>query len=132
MKGYTSNIERETLENESFRKVLYTGAHMQLVLMSIVPSGEIGEEVHEDTDQFIRCEEGVGKAILDGVEHDIEDGFAVVIPAGTRHNVVNASSDEPLQLYTIYAPSHHRDKVVHETKEEADADDEHYDGVTTE
>jgi len=132
MKGFIAHIERDTLENENFRKVLYTAPSMQLVLMSIAPGSEIGEEVHDDGDQFIRCEEGVGKAVIDGVEHEIEDGFAVVIPAGASHNVINTSKDEALRLYTLYAPPHHRDGVLHETKEIAESDDEHYDGVTSE
>lgn len=132
MKGYVSHIERGTLENENFRKVLYTTKNIQLVLMSIEPDSDIGEEVHGDSDQFIRCEEGVGKVILDGVEHDIRDGFAVVIPAGTRHNVVNTSKDEPLRLYTLYTPPHHKDRVLHETKEIAEKDHEEFDGVTSE
>jgi mannose-6-phosphate isomerase-like protein (cupin superfamily) len=132
MKGYVTNIARDTLENDNFRKVLYTAKNMQLVLMSITSGGAIGEEVHDTEDQFIRCEQGVGKAILDGVEHNISDGYAVVIPAGTRHNILNTSQDEPLRLYTLYAPPHHKDGVIHETKEVAEADEEHYDGVTRE
>lgn len=132
MKGYIAHIERDALENENFRKVLYTAKSMQLVLMSIAPNSDIGEEVHEDGDQFIRCEEGVGKAVLNGVEHDISDGFAVVIPAGTQHNIINTSTDEPLRLYTLYAPPHHKDGVLHATKEVAEQDDEDFDGVTTE
>lgn len=132
MEGYVANIERDTLENDNFRKVLYTAPSMQLVLMSIAPSEDIGEEVHDTEDQFIRCEEGVGKAVLDGVEHDISDGYAVVIPAGTRHNIVNTSQDEVLRLYTLYAPPHHKDGVVHQTKQIAEENEEHYDGVTSE
>ena len=132
MKGYVTNIERDTLENEHFRKVLYTAPHMQLVLMSLAPQEDIGEEVHDDGDQFIRCEEGVGKAILNGVEYEVQDGTVVVIPAGVRHNIVNLSESEPLRLYTLYAPPHHRDGVVHETKEIAENDHEHFDGITSE
>ena len=132
MKGYVTHIEQDTLENENFRTVLYTAPNMQLVLMTIPPKGDIGEEVHKEGDQFIRCEEGEGIAVLNGVEHKLSDGFAVIIPAGTRHNIVNVSKDEPLRLYTIYAPPHHKDKVIHETKEAAEADDEEYDGVTSE
>ena len=131
-KGHISNIEQDALENDTFRKVMYTGPHMQLVLMSIPARGDIGMEVHADTDQFIRCEEGEGKAILNGVEYDIQDGFAVFIPAGTQHNIVNTSADETLRLYTLYAPPHHKDATVHATKEIAEQDDEHYDGVTSE
>jgi len=105
---------------------------MQLVLMSITPGSEIGEEVHDVEDQFIRCEEGVGSAVINGVEHDIEDGFSVVVPAGASHNIINTSRDEPLRVYTLYAPPHHKDGVIHETKEIAESDDEHYDGVNSE
>ena len=131
MKGYISNIEEATKENSNFRKVLYTANLSQLVVMSLKPGEDIGMEVHNDTDQFIRIEEGRGKAILDGVETSIEDDFAVVIPAGTEHNIVN-ESDEEMKLYTIYSPAHHRDGVVHATKEEAEADDEHFDGTLSE
>lgn len=131
MKGYVDNIEKITLENENFRKVLYTGPNSQLVVMSLRASEEIGEEVHE-LDQFIRVEKGKGKAVLDGVEYDIADDFAVVIPAGTKHNIINTDVDDPMKLYTIYSPAEHRDGVVHATKEDAMADDEHFDGKTTE
>lgn len=131
MTGYTGNIEQEALENEAFRKVLYTSAYMQLVVMSI-PAGEsIGEETHGQ-DQFIRVEEGEGKAVLDGVEHLLSDGYAVVIPAGTLHNIFNTSESEPLKLYSLYAPPHHEDGVVHATKAEAEADHEEFLGDTTE
>ncbi|MBU1557978.1 cupin domain-containing protein [Patescibacteria group bacterium] len=131
MKGYIQNIEDVTKENTNFRKVLYTAKLSQLVVMSLKPGEDIGMEVHDDTDQFIRIEEGKGKSILDGVETPIEDDFAVVIPAGTEHNIVN-ESDEEMKLYTIYSPAHHRHDVVHANKEEAEADDEHFDGTTTE
>lgn len=130
MRGYTANIEAETLENEDFRRVLYTANHLQLVLMSIPAGADIGEEVH-DVDQFIRIEEGEGKSILDGVECPLTDGSIVVIPAGTRHNILNTSASDALKLYSIYAPPHHTDKTVHPTKEDALRDDEHFDGVTT-
>ncbi len=131
MKGYIINIERATKENENFRRVLYTAKHSQLVLMTLRASEEIGEEVHT-LDQFIRVEEGGGKAILDGVEHRIEDGSAVVIPAGARHNVIN-DSDKPLRLYTIYSPPEHKDAIIHRTRDEATADTEdHFDGLPTE
>jgi len=131
MKGYIENIEKATKENENFRRVLYTAKNSQLVLMTLRPGEEIGEEVHT-LDQFIRIEEGEGKAVLDGVEHKIEDGSAVVIPAGMRHNVIN-DSDEEMKLYTIYSPPEHKDGVVHPTKADALADEEdHFDGVTTE
>jgi len=131
MKGYVVNIEKITEKNDNFRKVLYTAKHSQLVVMSLAPGEDIGEEVH-DLDQFIRIEEGKGKVILDGVEHFIEDGFAIVIPEGTKHNVINTSDHKEMKLYSIYSPSHHRDGVVHTTKEEAMSDDEHFDGKTTE
>jgi mannose-6-phosphate isomerase-like protein (cupin superfamily) len=128
MKGYVSNIEKETLENNDFRRVLYTGKHSQLVLMSIEPGGEIGEEVHE-VDQFLRIEAGSGKAILDGVEHAIGDGSAILVPAGAKHNIVN-TGDDALKLYSLYAPPEHKDGTVHHTK--AEAVEEHFDGITTE
>ncbi len=131
MKGYTANIEALALENELFRKVLYTSKHLQLVLMCVPPEGEIGSETHE-LDQFIRVEEGVGLAVLDGVEHALEDGSAVVIPAGTLHNIINSSSSDALRLYTLYGPPEHKDGTVHETKADADMHEEHFDGVTTE
>ena len=130
MKGYITNIEKATKENEDYRRVLYTSKNSQLVLMSIKPGDEIGEEVHE-LDQFIRIEEGRGKAVLDGVETEIEDDYAVVIPAGTNHNIVN-TGDTDMKLYTIYSPPEHRDGVIHKTKEDSVGDDEHFDGKTTE
>ncbi len=120
MKGYIGNIEKETLENENFRKVLYTAGESQLVVMSLKPGEDIGEEVHEDTDQFLRVEEGEGVAVLDGVESKIADNYAVVVPAGTKHNILNTSADRPLKLYTIYSPANHPDKTVHKTKKEAE------------
>lgn len=132
MKGYTANIEELSLENDLFRKVLYTAKHIQLVLMSIPAGGEIGEEVHKENDQFIRVEEGEGKAVLDGVEHPLSDGFVVIVPAGTKHNIINTSASDALRLYTLYGPPHHLDGTIHETKEDADADNEEFDGVTTE
>jgi len=132
MEGYVANIEDATKENENFRKVLYTAKNSQLVVMSLKPGEEIGEEVHE-LDQFIRLEKGEGKAVLDGVEHKIENDWAVVIPAGARHNIINTSDDEPMKLYTIYSPPEHRDGVVHATKDEAVADTaDEFDGKTTE
>ncbi len=131
MKGFVENIEKLSLENEYFRKVLYTAKNSQLVIMSLKPNEDIGEEVHQ-LDQFIRCEAGVGKAVLNGVEYAISDGFAVVIPSGVKHNIVNTSSDQALKLYTFYSPPNRRDGVAHQTKEQAQADDEHFDGATTE
>lgn len=132
MKGFIANIEEETLANENFRKVLYTAPHSQLVLMSLQPGEEIGEEVHE-LDQFFRFESGDGKVVIDGVESMVADGSAVVIPEGARHNVINTSSDKALKLYTIYSPAEHVDGVVHATKQDAldDTSDE-FDGKTTE
>lgn len=131
MKGYITNIEKATKENENFRKVLYTAKNSQLVLMTLKAGEEIGEEVHE-LDQFIRIEQGEGMAVLDGVEHKIGDGFAIVIPAGCRHNVIN-DSDAEMKLYTIYSPPEHKDEVVHRVKADAMADKEDYfDGATTE
>jgi mannose-6-phosphate isomerase-like protein (cupin superfamily) len=133
MKGYCDNIEKRTVGNEDFRRVLYTGAHLQLVLMTLPPGCDIGEEVHEDRDQFFRIEEGEGEIRIDGVPNRVADDFAVIVPAGARHNVINTGS-EPLRLYTIYGPPEHRDKIVHRTKEqaEADHDNDHWDGETTE
>ena len=128
MKGYVINIENATLENDNYRKVLYTGKSSQLVLMTIQPGDEIGSETH-DLDQFIRIEAGQAVVTLDGVNHALEDDWAVVIPAGTEHNVVN-NGDEPLRLYSIYSPPEHKDGTVHATK--ADDKEEHFDGVTTE
>jgi mannose-6-phosphate isomerase-like protein (cupin superfamily) len=119
MSGYSIDIERATVENETFRTVLYTAHHCQLVVMSIEPGGEIGMERHDREDQFIRVEAGQGRAILDGETHELADGTALVIPAGTQHNVVNSSQTEPLRLYTVYAPPHHPDGTVHPTKADA-------------
>ena len=132
MKGYNANIEKETLTNENFRRVLYTGAHSQLVLMSLNPGEEIGMEVHPENDQFFRFEKGEGKCIIDGNEYAVRDGSAIIVPAGAQHNVVNTSTTEKWKLYTIYSPAHHRDGVVHSTKEIAEADDEEFDGTTSE
>ena len=131
MKGYLVNIEKETKENSFFRRVLFTANHSQLVLMSLKPKEEIGEEVHDNLDQFFRFEEGEGKVIIEGEEFPIEDGFAVVIPAGTKHNVVNTSSETSLKLYTIYSPPNHQNGTIHETKEEAESAEEHFDGKTS-
>ena len=132
MKGFKGNIEELTLKNGNFRTVLYTAKFSQLVLMSLKPKEEIGEEVHEDTDQFFRVEIGEGKVIIDGNEYKVEDGSALVVPAGAKHNVINTSSTEDLKLYTIYSPAHHKDGTVHSTKAQAEADSEHFDGQTTE
>ena len=133
MKGYCDDIERATLANEDFRRVLYTAKHLQLVLMTLPPGCDIGEEVHEDRDQFFRIEEGEGVVRIDGVDNPVSDDFAVIVPAGARHNVIN-TGDVPLKLYTIYGPPEHRDGVVHATREQAerDHDNDHWDGETSE
>ena len=131
MKGYIINIEKESENNENFRQVLYTAKNSQLVIMSLKPQEEIGEEVH-NLDQFIRVEKGEGKAVLDGAEHTLEDGSAVVIPAGTTHNIINTSAVQSMKIYTIYSPPNHRDGVVHPTKADALTDEEHFDEKTTE
>jgi mannose-6-phosphate isomerase-like protein (cupin superfamily) len=122
MTGYVGNIEEQTLANANFRQVIFTGAHSQLVLMSLLPKEEIGMEVHPNTDQFFRVEKGQGKIIMNGEETAISDGFAMVIPAGTNHNVINLSETDQMKLYTIYSPAQHRDGVIHKTKAEAEAD----------
>jgi len=132
MKGFVKNIEEETVNNKSFRKVLYTSKHSQLVLMSLKPKEEIGMEVHEDNDQFFRFEKGEGKVIIDGHEYKIKDGFAVVVPSGAKHNVINTSSKDELRLYTIYSPAHHKDGIERKTKEEAEDNEAEFDGKTTE
>ena len=132
MKGYSTNIEKATLENNNFRKVLYTGKHSQLVLMSLAPKEEIGSEVHQDNDQFFRFEKGRGKCIIDGNEYELRDGSAIVVPAGAQHNIINTSDKEETKLYTIYSPAHHKDGVVRKTKAEAEADGPEFDGVTSE
>ncbi len=131
MKGYIENIEQLSLENEFFRKVLYTDTNVQLVVMSLLPGEDIGEEVHE-LDQFIRVEKGEGKSVLDGVEHALVDGMAIIIPKGTRHNISNGTSG-PMKLYTVYAPPNHKDGTIHKTKVDAVADEEeHFDGIISE
>lgn len=132
MKGFFTNIEKDTLENTNFRKVLYTGRHSQLVLMSLRPKEEIGTEVHPENDQFFRFEKGEGKCIIDGSEYDLKDGVAIVVPAGAQHNVINTSETEDLKLYTIYSPAHHKDGIVRATKEEAESNGAEFDGQTTE
>lgn len=131
MKGYVDDIEDRTRENSDFRRVLYTGKNLQLVLMALAPGEEIGEEVHTDRDQFFRVEDGVGEVWVDGRRSPIEGGFAILVPAGARHNIRN-TGDNPLKLYTLYAPPEHRDGTVQATKAVADAADEHFDGRTTE
>lgn len=130
MNGYVENIEKLSLENDHFRKVLYTDNNSQLVLMSLLAGEDIGEEIH-DVGQFLRVEKGTGKAILNDISHDLSDGSVVIVPAGTKHNLVNTGTDS-MKLYSLYMPPHHRDGVVHKTKAEAEADAEHFDGKTTE
>lgn len=124
MTGFIGNIEEQTLENNNFRKVLFTGQHAQLVVMCLKPDEEIGIEIHSVTDQFLRIEAGVGKGVMNGEEHRLKDGDSVLVPAGTEHNIINTSSTDNLKLYTIYAPAHHKDGTVHKTKEDAEADHE--------
>jgi mannose-6-phosphate isomerase-like protein (cupin superfamily) len=132
MKGFNENIEKATLENENFRKVLYTGKHSQLVLMSLRPMEEIGMEVHPENDQFFRFEKGQGKCIIDGNEYEVMDGSAIVVPAGAEHNIINISETEELKLYTIYSPAHHKDGIIRATRQEAMDNEADFDGVTTE
>ena len=132
MKGFNANIEKEALENKNFRKVLYTGKHSQLVLMSLKPNEEIGMEIHSDNDQFFRFEKGEGKCVIDGNEYILGDGSVIVVPAGAEHNIINTSSSEDLKLYTIYSPAHHKDGIVRATKEEAEKNGPEFDGKTTE
>jgi mannose-6-phosphate isomerase-like protein (cupin superfamily) len=119
MAGYVANIEKKSLENKYFREVLFTGPHSQLVLMSIAPGEDIGMETHKDVDQFFRVEAGIGRAVLNGKKYNLEDGSAVVIPAGTEHNIINRSKSEPLKVYTIYSPPNHPDGTIHKDKAEA-------------
>jgi len=130
MKGFVQDIEAITMRNTDFRRVLYTAKGCQLVVMALRPREEIGQEVHE-LDQFFRVEDGTGEAVLDGVRTAIRPGFAVLVPAGATHNIINTGS-VPLRLYTLYAPPNHRDGVVHHTREQGEADEEHFDGKTTE
>jgi mannose-6-phosphate isomerase-like protein (cupin superfamily) len=132
MKGFKTNIERDTLKNKNFRKVLYTSKHSQLVVMSLQPKEDIGLETHPENDQFLRFEGGRGRVEIDGNKYTVKDGDAVVIPAGAKHNVVNVSATEELKLYTIYSPPHHKDGIIRKTKAEAEANDVEFDGKTTE
>jgi len=129
-KGLVINIEKDTVNNKNFRKVIYTGKNLQLVLMSLKPGEEIGSEVH-DVDQFFRIDSGTGKVFIEKKSHSVKDGSAFIVPANTEHNVVNSGKTD-LKLYSIYAPPHHKDKVIHKTKSEAEKDDEHFDGKVTE
>jgi mannose-6-phosphate isomerase-like protein (cupin superfamily) len=132
MKGFSTDIETATRVNTNFRKVLYTGKHAQLVLMSLKPNEEIGLETHSDNDQFFRFEKGRGKCVIDGNEYEVKDGDVVIVPAGAQHNVINTSDAEELKLYTLYSPPHHKDGIVRATKAEAEQDGPEFDGVTTE
>lgn len=129
-KGFHTNIEKDTLANENFRKVLYTGEHSQLVLMTLQPKEEIGMEVHAEHDQFFRFEEGTGMVYINETTYEVKDGDVAIVPAGAQHNVVNTSDTEKLKLYTIYSPAEHKDGTIHATK--AEAVEEHFDGKTTE
>lgn len=131
MIGYTVNIEEQTEANTDFRRVLYSGSRLQLVVMSVAPGEELGGEIHDDTDQFFRIESGKGRIVIDGVPHKVKAGDGVIVPAGAHHNVICAGHDA-LKLYTIYGPPHHRDQLVQKTKAEADASDEAFDGKATE
>jgi mannose-6-phosphate isomerase-like protein (cupin superfamily) len=132
MKGFKSNIEKATLENNNFRKVLYSGHHLQLVLMSLKAGEEIGAEIHKDNDQFFRFEGGSGKCVIDGNEYSVKDGDVIVVPAGAKHNIMNVDSATKLKMYTIYAPPHHRDGIVRATKEDAESNEAEFDGKATE
>lgn len=132
MKGFKSNIEKESLENNNFRKVLYTGKHLQLVLMSLKVGEEIGEETHQNNDQFFRFESGSGKCIIDETEYIVTNGDAIVVPSGAKHNVINIDSKNELKMYTIYGPPNHKYDTLRTTKEEAEKHEEEFDGKTTE
>lgn len=132
MRGFNINIKKETLENNNYRKVLYTSKHSQFVLMSLKPLEEIGLETHSENDQFLRIEKGDGKCIIDENEYAIKDGSAIIVPAGAQHNIINISATDDLKLYTIYSPAHHKDGIVRATKEEAEANEAQFDGTTTE
>lgn len=125
--AYIDNIEKLSIRNDNFRKVLYTTKNLQLVVMSLKPGEEIGEEVH-DVDQFFRIEKGAGQAVIDGQPSDMSDGTTIIVSAGAKHNIINSSDSEPLKLYTLYCPPHHQDGTMHATKAEAEGDDEHFDG----
>ncbi|UPA22359.1 cupin domain-containing protein [Candidatus Peribacteria bacterium] len=132
MKGFHANIETKTLGNDHFRHVLYTAEHSQLVVMSLQPGEEIGMEVHEENDQFFRCEKGQGTCVIDDNEYEIRDGSGFIIPAGARHNLINTSATDAMKLYTIYSPPHHKDGVIHQTKKDAETSEEEFEGKTTE
>lgn len=130
MKGFVQDIERLAFGNDDFRRVLYTAKHCQLVLMALAPGEEIGAEVHK-LDQFFRVEEGSGVVVMDGTRTPVKAGFAIIVPMGANHNIINTGT-APLKLYTVYSPPNHRDRVVHHTRADAEVDDEHFDGKTSE
>ena len=132
MKGFTTNIETVTRTNTNFRKVLYSGKHSQLVLMSLLPNEEIGMEVHPDNDEFLGVEEGQGKCIIDGNDFLVSDGNVIIVPAGAKHNVINLSDSKELKLYTLYSPPHHKDGIIRATKSQAEQNEAEFDGTTTE
>jgi mannose-6-phosphate isomerase-like protein (cupin superfamily) len=132
MKGFKSNIEKATLENDNFRKVLYSGHHLQLVLMSLKVGEEIGSEIHQENDQFFRFEGGSGKCIIDGNEYKVKDGDVIIVPAGAKHNIINVDTTKKLKMYTIYAPPHHKDGIVRITKKDAVSNEAEFDGKATE
>lgn len=132
MKGYHNNIEKATIDNTNFRKVLHTTKHFQLVLMCLKPGEDIGEEVHHDNDQFFRFESGNGKCMIDGNEYVLKDGDVIIVPCGAKHNIINTDQTKELKMYTIYAPPHHKDGIVRETKAIAEAQDAEFDGKTSE
>ena len=132
MKGFNSNIEKDALKNENFRKVLYTSKHLQLVLMSLKPGEDIGEETHPNIDQFFRFESGKGKCIINGNEYKVENGDVIVVPAGSKHNVINTDAIKELKMYTIYGPPNHKDGIINATKKDSEKNDVKFDGKTTE
>lgn len=132
MNGFCGNIEKETLSNSNFRRVVYTAKNSQLVVMCLKPEEEIGMEVHPHNDQFLRFEKGEGVCIINGHKHEASEGFAIIVPAGAKHNIVNRSKRRELKLYTVYSPPHHKDGTVHKTKQHSDMDKEEFDGNTTE
>ncbi len=132
MNWHAINIEQETVKNEDFRRVLYTGKHMQLVLMSLKPNEDIGMETHNKNDQFFRFEQWAGRCIIDWTEHTVWDGSSIVVPAWAKHNIINTSDSEDLKMYTIYAPPHHKDWIVRNTKQQAENNEEDFDGTVTE
>jgi mannose-6-phosphate isomerase-like protein (cupin superfamily) len=132
MKGYKTNIEKDTIENKNFRRVVYTGKRLQLVLMNLKAGEEIGEEIHKDTDQFFRVEKGKGKCLVDGHEYKLDDGDMLFVPAGARHNVINTDNEKDLKLYTLYGPPQHKDGLVLSAREEVENEEEKFDGKLTE